>query len=83
MSLHDRKEVVVFLTAIETNELYEIKIIALHVVVPNIFVQSYNFPFFSLIINLTRLYLSFECITLNDMVNLTSIFCSLVFAYII
>lgn len=37
------------------------------------------FQFFSLIINLTRLYLSFECITLNDMVNLTSIFCSLYF----
>lgn len=46
MSLHDRKEVVVFLTAIETSELYEIKIIALHVVVPNIFVQLYNFSIF-------------------------------------
>lgn len=42
----DRKEVVVFLTAIETSELYEIKIIALHVVMPNIFVQSYNFSIF-------------------------------------
>lgn len=80
MSLHDRKEVVVFLTAIETSELYEIKIIAL---CQTFLYNRIIFQFFSLIINLTRLYLSFECITLNDMVNLTSIFCSLVFAYII
>lgn len=81
MSLHDRKEVVVFLTAIETSELYEIKIIAL--LCQTFLYNRIIFQFFSLIINLTRLYLSFGCITLNDMVNLTSIFCSLVFAYII
>lgn len=35
----NRKEVVVFLTAIERSELYEIKIIALYVVMPNNFVK--------------------------------------------
>lgn len=45
----DRKEVVVFLTAIETSELYEIKIIAL--LCQTFLYNRIIFQFFSLIIN--------------------------------